>query len=266
MIDLEFQIAEKDLAFIKGLEVEWSYGEGEDKVTLRHDVKVKQGEPFILDVKRDYVIRIHNHEDRWDYDKLFALNVSAIGGYDGMYADSEEEAFNLFADYCAEDIPDPDNPGHEKMRFPGFIASWSEAMADFDEDEQAVCDFYCGPYGNEGWYFTEGQVFATEVHDPRIPPVPTELLPYTDNWGVADIICSLYRKDQSPREWMYAEAYADFRNQVEDLIGDKPYKWNVVDLIDMFGDGPYKATWNMNGDHIAIVIDYYEDHFKEATS
>jgi hypothetical protein len=166
----KFEIAEQDLAFIKGLDVRWVVGD----MTLTRAVKVMEGTPYILHVNSDHVIPIVNHEDRWSYEYLYAVNVAMIGGYHGVYADDEWEAIHLFADYCAEQVPDPENPRRTKQRFPGLIMSLAEAEREEYPEE------FSGPWGNESWYFTERGHPATaeRVRDPKIPPIPDGLFPY----------------------------------------------------------------------------------------
>lgn len=101
-------------------------------------------------------IPIINPDEHPYHDHLWICNVNPISGYYGVYADNEQEAFDMLADYAAETIPDPQVPNFIHMRWPGLIASWSEVMDEYDEDEQAVADFCSGPFGNEGWYFTCG--------------------------------------------------------------------------------------------------------------
>jgi hypothetical protein len=174
----KFEIADKDLAFSKGLPTSWEVdGLGD----IGFAVKVKAGEPYILHVGSDHVLTIINPQDRWAYEHLYAVHTTAIGGGNGVYADNDEEALDIFADYCAEQVPDLKNEGQTKMRWPGLVQTWVDIVEEVGKEafEQYSGD-YPGPYGNEGWYFTErGSGHMTEkVYDPKIPPIPDDLFPY----------------------------------------------------------------------------------------
>ena len=116
---------------------------------LDTNVKVKKGQPFIVNTSNDYVIPIVN-EGMDGVDNLYVVCTTHIGGWYGVYAMNKSEALDAFADYCAELVPDPEIPGEEKYRYPGLIQNWDEAL-----DESGEFTDYFGPVGNEGWYFTE---------------------------------------------------------------------------------------------------------------
>ena len=207
---LKFEIADKDLAFIKGLD------------TATFPVKIKAGEPYILH-HTDHVIPIINHEDRWGYEHLYAVNVAIVSGYEGVYADSENEALNEYADFCAEQVPDPENEGQTKMRYPGLIQTWHDIV---DEVGEAAFEDYSGdydgPWGNESWYFTEHGHSATakEVHDPKIPPIPDGLFPYT-----FEAESDLARKDAVELAFWY------LRKQIGMEYGDREWAGFLEDYV-----------------------------------
>ncbi len=244
----KFDIADEPLSFIKGLPVQWSYGEGKDKVTLNRAIKVEMGQPYILHVTSDHIISIINPEDRWAYEKLFAVNTTAIGGYAGVYADSDEEALNLFADHCAKQVPDPENEGKTKMRWPGLIQTWMEIVDDVGVEaaEQYSGDFY-GPYGNEDWYFTEHGHMPTaeEVHDPKIPHIPDDLFPYREE--------SYFRASCSERDAII-ESFWLLRRYVGHEYGDHEWSGWLEDYIDRNEGTLFVATIEDREDVFDVVI------------
>lgn len=237
----KLEIAERDVAFVKGLPVQ---GSGEfmlDDKDIGFEVKVKAGEPYILHVNSDHVIPIVNVEDRWNYDNLYAVNTTAIGGYHGVYADSVEEALHIFADYCAEMVPDPDDPGEMKQRLPGLIWDWSEMQ---DEEEEYPEEFD-GPWGDGDWYFTERghPASATLVHDPKIPPVPSDLFPFQKTWTLTELLDLSY--PQTMREYLLTETFYDLRDRVISLYHKQDWCGRLEDLIDEAGRNP-KHPWLMH--------------------
>lgn len=230
----KFEVAETDLAFIKGLE------------TITREVKVPKGQPYILHTS-DHVISIINHEDRWGYEHLYAVNVTAIGGYDGVYADSEDEAIYFFADYCAEQVPDPDNEGQTKMRYPGLIQTWMEIVEDVGEEAfENYSGDYSGAWGNEGWYFTEhGHSPTAElVHDPKIPPIPDDLFPYT-----------FEAEESEEREESIKLAYYYLAMDIRLKHGDHEWHGFLVDYIYDNMETKFKASVHEHeGDGLVNVV------------
>ncbi len=245
----KFDIADEPLSFIKGLPVQWGYGEGEDRVVLNRAVKVENGQPYILHIASDHVIPIINPEDRWAYAKLFAVNTTAMGGYDGVYADEDDEAIDMFADYAAEQVPDPDNEGETKMRWPGLIQTWVEIVEDVGEE--AFNDYsgdFSGPYGNEGWYFTEHGHMPTaeEVHDPKIPHIPDDLFPYREEG---------FTKDMWIEKDAVTEAFWLLRRHVGHEYGDHEWSGWLEDYIDRYeGTLFVAAVEDRGGADFDIVI------------
>ena len=129
-----YHLAKFDLAFLVGLST---------LDTPQHSgfkVKVKRGQPCIL-YDNHNVISIINPEDSESYDNLYAINTTAIGGFDGVFADSQGEALDLLADWC-------------QRYAPGLIQTWEEAVSCSDGNEEWANEYY-GPVGNECLFFTE---------------------------------------------------------------------------------------------------------------
>ena len=129
-----YHIAKKDLAFLVGLSTINA------PTCSGFKVKVKKGQPCIL-YDNHNVISIINPEDSYGYDNLYAIAATAIGGYDGVFADDTEEALHLLADWC-------------HIHAPGYIQTWEEAVSCSDGNKDWA-NGYSGPYGNESLYFTE---------------------------------------------------------------------------------------------------------------
>lgn len=219
----KFDIADEDLAFIKGLSLEYGF-----------DVNVKAGEPYILHNSSDHVISIINHEDRWGYENLYAVNVAVNSGYDGVYADSEDEAIYLFADYCAEMIADPDNPNLTKRRYPGLIQTWRDIVDEVGEEAfENYSGHYDGAWGNEGWYFTEHGHPATakQVPDRKMPPIPAGLFPYVETFPLDEVL-DYTHPDRTVRDHLLNEAYWHFRIQISEEYGDQDWHGRLEDLVD----------------------------------
>ncbi len=151
-----YEVATRDEAFIKGMSDDFmSYPSTK--------VKVRQGRGYILHVNSDRVIPIINREDDAFYEYLFAVNTAPIAGYYGVYADSEEEAFHLFADYCMELVDDEEKPGKKKRRYPGLADDYSQVTEDYDGDQVAIDDFTSGPWGErDAYFFHDGNGMSAE--------------------------------------------------------------------------------------------------------
>ena len=244
--EFRFHVAKKDVGFMHG----FSVGE--------HDaVKVHPGEAYIEHVNSAHVITIINPDDRWYHSKLFVVNVSPhLGYHDGVYADDEQEAWDIFADYCNEDVPDPENPGHIKKRYPGFVSSWSEAMDDCNQDEQAVDDFTTGPYGNEGVLFRDGGngIYIQEVHDPKVPPISdlfySRFFPLDE---ILDIDYSSLADDDTVRSILTYQAYQDCKTHFEHKFTDESWVVRLVDLIEEARKNEAENTLKIHSSIHAVV-------------
>jgi hypothetical protein len=250
---LEFRIADKDMAFVAGLPTR---GSGEfmlDNKDIGFDVKVPAGEAYILHVPSDHVIRIINPDDRWFYEHLYAVNVDILSGYWGVFADSDEEAIHMFADYCAEMVPDPDMPGDEKQRYPGLIWDYIEMQ---DEEEEYPEEF-SGPWGNCDWYFTERGHPATArlVEHDKTPPIPPDLFPFKDPTGysIPWVFDSKWEK-QTPRENMIENTFYQLRALVRDRYPDEVWRDALVDYIDEQEGKRFKASVEVDGEYIEVII------------
>ncbi len=133
MSKFTYHVDEQDLAFIKGLATG-------DRLDGGFKVKVPANQPCILYDEHN-VISIINPDEDADYHKLYAINTTAIGGYEGVFALDEEEALDMLADWTEEHAP-------------GLVQTYEEALDDSDGKETWV-DEFCGPVGNHGLYFTE---------------------------------------------------------------------------------------------------------------
>lgn len=250
--DFEFLVADRDYAFTMGLPTQ---GSGEfmlDDKDIGFEVKVHKGQPFIRHVRSDNVIRIINPDDRWSYDNLYAVNVAVLHGYDGVFADSEEEAIHMFADYCAEMVPDPDQPGEKKQRYPGLI--WD--ITEMQDEEEEFPEEFDGPWGNNDWYFTERGHPATArlVKHDKTPPIPDGLFPFKDPTGYPLDYLLDWNGKETPRNNMQSNTFYQLRYHVRGKYADEPWVHALEDYIDAMEGGRFKLDVVVNGESVEVSI------------
>jgi hypothetical protein len=258
MADFEFLVANRDYAFTMGLPTQ---GSGEfmlDDKDIGFDVKVHAGKPFIRHVRSDHVIRIINPDDRWFYDHLYVVNATVIGGYDGVFADSEEEAIHMFANYCAEMVPDPDDPGEMKQRLPGLIWDYNE----MHDEEEKFPEEFSGPWGDCDWYFTERAHPATaqEVPFDKTPPIPDGLFPFSDPTGYPLDYLLDWNGKETPRANMQSNTFYQLRMHVREKYADEPWRDALEDYIDTQEDRRFVLRIEVDGESVNVhVLDTFED-------
>jgi len=228
----KLHVAKKPVGFMHGFDMH----QGEEP-------KARPGQVYIEHVSSAHVITIVNPEDRWFYGNLYAVNVTAIGGYDGVYADNEREALDIYADHCQEFKP-------------GLVQTAQDII---DEDgEEAYENYsgdYDGPYGNEGLYFTDRGHPATaeRVHDPKIPPIKPIF--YCRFFPISDILDmdSSTLSTITVRDYLTYQAFIDCRDHFEGLHRDQDWVVRLSDLIDEARRNPESNTLKIHSSVHAVT-------------